>query len=189
MALTNQIVTWQPGSLKVHKANNRLLGKGFSPGMDDNHSSVGSKLTGLSNVLFWLWHLWLPLIDNPPNFCLACDGKSVLSCLINPTPIGLAELHGDLLSGAQALMHQWGIKVILVHVKGHQDGKRPTILACDATLNVEANVMARDKLARFRPRPSCYWIPFGTGLCYLGKNWTVKQQTTQDSVPILTVSC
>jgi len=63
--------------------------------------------------------------------------------------IGLVEPHADLLSGTQALLHQGAIKVILVHVKGHQDRKTPTALAHNTTLNIDADMLAKDKLVRF----------------------------------------
>jgi len=85
----------------------------------------------------------------------------------------------DILLGTQALMSQVGLKVIIVHVKGHQDGWVPTVLAHDATLNVEANALAKAKLVWFWPGPTQYCIPFGAGTCYLRKRRIVKQLTSQ----------
>ncbi len=155
-------------------STNRVLGECFTPGTDDDHSSFRSELAGIYTCLLFL-HLCFPHNNTEkPEFYLACDGKSVLHRLWNKRKTSAAEPHYDLLSGTRHLLLDCGFKVILAHVKGHQDQGIPTVLTRDAMLNIEADTLAKDKLTRYAPGPSTYVIPFSYGACYVSGRRVVK---------------
>jgi len=75
-----------------------------------------------------------------------------------------------LLSAARHLMKQWGKQIELHHVKGHQDSKSFGPYNRDATLNIKADKLAKEKLATYRTGPVIFHIPGSQGVCYAGKH-------------------
>jgi len=59
-------------------STNRVIGEGFTPGTDEDHSSFRSKLAGIYTCLLFLHHCFPHTSTKKPEFYLACDGKSVL---------------------------------------------------------------------------------------------------------------
>jgi len=153
---------------------NRVIGEGFTPGMDDDHSSFRSELAGIYTCLLFLHHCFPHSKTSKPAFYLACDGKSVLHRLWNGQKTSASEPHYDLLSGTRYLLLDSGFQVTLAHVKGHQDTGAPTVLTRDAMLNIEANALAKDKLSCYTPGPSVYVLPFLYGACYMSGRRVVK---------------
>jgi len=87
--------------------------------------------------------------------------------------------HYDLLLGTCRLLSDGGFDFNLAHVKGHQDNGEITALMQDATLNIEADALAKAKLSRYMPGPQVYTLPFVYGACYVGGWQVVKNiQTT-----------
>jgi len=78
------------------------------------------------------------------------------------------EPHADLISATQTLITISMVQVELEHVKGHQDNKLLRPLTRDATLNVEADHMARTKLLEHTNGPNQFHIPWSQGVCYTG---------------------
>jgi len=152
-------------------ADHCMLGQICTPGVDTDHSSFQSKLAGIYSLLFTLWHL----TRGQPKwrFCIACDGKLVLSKLQHLSYTEPTKAHADLLSATCWLLWHWG-EVELVHVRGHQDEQQSGPLMREALLNVEADLLAKEKLQRFQQGPKEYQIPFGQGCCYCGSSWVVK---------------
>jgi len=72
----------------------------------------------------------------------------------------------DLLLATQHVLHNCGVKAESIHVKGHQDNKHIRPLTHDATLNVEADLLTRDKLNTYRHGPNPFHIPWSQGVCY-----------------------
>jgi len=64
-------------------SSNRVIGEGFTPGMDDDHSSFRSKLAGIYTCLLFLHLCFPPINTEKTEFYFACDGKSVLHRLWN----------------------------------------------------------------------------------------------------------
>jgi len=58
----------------------------------------------------------------------------------------------------------------LHHVKGHQDSKNFGPFNRDATLNIEADKLAKEKLETYRTGPEIFHIPGSQGVCYAGKH-------------------
>jgi len=85
------------------------------------------------------------------------------------------EPHADLLCAAQALLHSCGYKVELAFVCRHQDSGIPMVLAWDAWLNIEADVLAKDKASTPHLGPACYKLPGNAWACYAGNCRIVKQ--------------
>jgi len=153
---------------------NRVIGEGFTPGQEDDHSSFRSELAGIYTCLLFLHHCFPHTKTTKPDFYLACDGKLVLHRLWNRRKTSVSEPHYDLLSGTCNLLSNSGFQVTLAHVKGHQDTGVPTVLTQDVMLNIEADTLAKDKLSRYMPSPSVYIIPFSYGACYVGGKRVVK---------------
>jgi len=80
-----------------------------------------------------------------------------------------SEPHYDLLSGTWHLLANCGYSILLEHFKGHQDLGAITTLSCAATLNIEADGLAKDKLSCYIPGPSLCYILYAYGACYTGK--------------------
>jgi len=84
------------------------------------------------------------------------------------------EPHYDLLLGTRQLLSECGFSFQLAHVKGHQDNGETTILTQDATLNIEADALAKDKLARYVSGLVAYYLPFAYATCYVARRRVVK---------------
>jgi len=78
------------------------------------------------------------------------------------------------LLGTCRLMVECRYIIQLSHVKGHQDNKEITVLTWDATLNIEADSLAKDKLACHVTGPMVYYLPFAYSTCSVGSSWVVK---------------
>jgi len=150
-----------------------LLGQWFTPGQADDHSSFCSKLAGILGILHTLT-FWPPT-SIKPQFRLACDGLSVVTCLAKAHPIDPTELHFDLLAAVWNLMQTSAYEVHLVFVRGHQDSEFPTVLSWDAWLNVEADALAKQKTSRSHSGPSRYVLPGYPWSCYQDNRQVVKQ--------------
>jgi len=183
--LTGRGYAISDGSFKTHQGSaawiiegasptNRVIGEGFTPGHEDDHSSFRSELAGIYTCLLFLYHCLCHPTTTKPAFYLACDGKLVLHQLWNGGRTSPSELHYDLLSGTRHLLSNGGFQVTLAHVKGHQDTGVPTVLTQDAMLNIEADTLAKDKLSRYKSGPSAYVIPFSYGACYVSGRRVVK---------------
>jgi len=83
---------------------------------------------------------------DPTILRLACDGKSVLQRLMKNHITDPAEAHADLLLATRHLVHKSNLSVTLQHVKGHQDSKSFGPFTRDASLNIEADLLAKSKL-------------------------------------------
>jgi len=76
------------------------------------------------------------------------------------------EPHADLLSVTRHLLQNCGVKVELIHMKGHQDNKDIGPLTRNATLNIEVDTLARAKLDTYCQGPNPFHIPWSQGACY-----------------------
>jgi len=150
-----------------------LIGQWHMPGHKDDHSSFHSKLAGIIGVLHTLT-FWPPT-SHKPLVWLACDGLSVVTCLAKPNPIDPTEPHFDLLAAACNLMRDSEYEVQLIFMHGHQDTKYPTVLSQDAWLNVEADALAKSKMALPHIVPSMYKLPDYPWSCYQDNHRVVKQ--------------
>jgi len=63
------------------------------------------------------------------------------------------EPHADLISTTRTLIMISAVQVELVHIKGHQDKNILGPLTRDATLNIEADQLARTKLTGYTTGP------------------------------------
>jgi len=152
---------------------NRIIGECFAPGTDD-HSSFRSKLAGIYTCLLFIYHCFQHTLQTKPTFYLACDGKSVLHRLWNPRMTLASEPHYDLLSGTRWLLSEGGFTFTLAHIKGHQDNGEIMVLTQDASLNIEADALAKAKLACYVPGLKTYVLPLAYGACYVGGRRMVK---------------
>jgi len=51
--------------------------------------------------------------------------------------------HVDLLQASQQIINFTPCKINFTHAKGHQDGGHPTVLSCEAWLNIEVDLLAK----------------------------------------------
>jgi len=82
--------------------------------------------------------------------------------------------HYDLLSGTCWLLSEGRFTFTLAHVKGHQDNGEIMVLTRDSFLNIEADALAKAKLAHYVPGLKTYVLPFAHGACYVGGRHVVK---------------
>jgi len=151
----------------------RLTGSWFTPGQPEDHSSFRSELAGLLGVVYTLT-FWPPT-TTAPTFRLACDGLSVINRLTNSKPIEPTEPHADLLAAVRSMIASCGYHIVLQFVRGHQDNGHPTVLARDAWLNVEADLLAKQRVATNHTGPQLYSLPGNPWSCYIGTRRVVKQ--------------
>jgi len=128
---------------------------------------------GIYTCLLFIHHCFSHSLPSKPTFQLACKGKSVLHWLWNPCMTSPSEPHYDLLSGTCQLL-ECGYSIQLTHIKGHQDNGEITVLTCAATLNIEADSLAKDKLSLYVTRPTMYYLPFVYGACYVDRHHIIK---------------
>jgi len=107
-------------------------------------------------------------------FQITCDSKSVLQQLQQTKTTDPNKPHTNLLSLTRHLMKKSNLKVHLHHVKGHQDSRNFRPYTRDATLNIEADRLARKKLEAYQPGPKNFHIPWSQGVCYTRHHQTVK---------------
>jgi len=151
-----------------------LTGAWHTPGQAEDHSSFRSEVAGLLGVLYTLT-FWVPM-STKPTFQLACDGLSVIQRLLNPSPIEPMEPHADLLAATRHMISTCGYNIDLQFVRGHQD-HGPTVLARDAWLNVEADLLAKQMVITKHTGPLVYSLPGHPWSCYIGNRRVVKQFT------------
>jgi len=151
----------------------RLIGNWHTPGKASDHSLFCSKVTGILGVLYSLTY-FTPTTPTPP-FCLACDGLSVVNRLQNSRPIEPTEPHADLLIAAKTLICNSRYQINLIFVGGHQDTGHPTVLTCNAWLNVEANLIVKEMVNTPFISPPFYKLPGNPWGCYMEKRRIVKQ--------------
>ena len=127
--------------IEGRSAATRIIGTMITPGHTTDHSSFRSELTGIYGALCTLESLEL---GTAPFSCrIACDGKSALDRIQSVEPVLPTEPHADLLQAIWSKSNQGGLQVNWQHVKGHQDGQTPMVLARDTWLNIEADILAK----------------------------------------------
>jgi len=95
--------------------------------------------------------------------------------LIGPTNPN--EAHADILSKARHLLEIFGYQIVLHHVKGHQDTPERQ------SSNVEADLLAKNKLTLYQQGLGEYQIPYGHSACYLGNQRIRKDLSNQITDP------
>jgi len=153
--------------IEGYSSTNWVIGKCLAPGHGEDHSSFCSKLAGIYSCLLFLKYCFQHKLTHKPAFQLACDGKSVLHRLWNTQMMSPSKPHYDLLSGTHHLLTDCSYLVHLEYIKGHQDNGVTTVLTWAATLNIEVDLLAKDKLARYADGPRVYYLPFGCIWCLL----------------------
>jgi len=88
------------------------------------------------------------------------------------------EPHADLLSAARYIMNQSSMQVELHHVRGHQDSTIHRPFTCDASLNIEVDLLAKGKLTLYMQGPRNFHIPWSQGTCYMNTQRVEKNFTT-----------
>jgi len=68
-----------------------------------------------------------------------------------------------------------GYNIDLQFVRGHQDQGHPTVLTRDAWLNVEADLLAKQRVITKHIGPLVYSLPGNLWSCYTGNFQVVKQ--------------
>jgi len=152
--------------IEGHTNQNRLIGKCVSPSDADKHSSFWSKLASIYATVFTMYML-LPPTTEKPMVRMVCDGKLVLMRLWQTHIMDPAKPHDNLISAARYLIQHSRVKVNLFHVKGHQDAQSFGPFTQDATMNIKANQLAKEKLEAYWPGPTIFHIPWSQGVCYM----------------------
>jgi len=154
-------------------ANSRVIGTMLTPGNPKDHSSFRSEWAGIYGALCTLESLELGKV---PFHCrFACDGKLALDRLKSTHPILPMEPHADLLQAIKSKEAQAGLTVHWCYVKGHQDGKTPTILSQDAWLNIKADLLAKATVNLEHHSPTQYRLLGEGWICCINQQRVVKQ--------------
>jgi len=160
-------------NIKGCSANSWVIGMMLTPGSPKDHSSFRSELAGIYGALCTLESLELGKVLFHCRF--ACDGKSALDRLKSTHPILPTEPHADLLQAIKSKEAQAGLTVHWCHVKGHQDGKTPTVLSRYAWLNIEADLLAKAMVNLEHHSPTQYRLPGEGWICCINQHRVVKQ--------------
>jgi len=82
-----------------------------------------------------------------------------------------------LLEAAWNLIQTCGYQIKLAFVQGHQDTGQPMALTRDAWLNVEVNLLAKNKATTPYTGSLIYKLPGNLWGCYMAKKCVMKQFT------------
>jgi len=120
----------------------RIIGTMIILGSPKDHSSFHSKLAGIFRALCTLeaLNLWFHCLALP--VCMQQKICFGLHHIHIPGPTDRTSHRPSTGSQVQGLP-AWHPDQV-VHVKGHQDGVTPTILACGAWVNIEADLLAKE---------------------------------------------
>jgi len=132
-------------------------------------------LAGIIGVLYTLT-FWPPMTIRP-TFQLAYNGLSVISWLLAQWPIDPTKPHTDLLAAAQMLIQTSDYQIDLAFVWGHQDNGQAMVLTRDTWLNIEVDLLAKNKATTPYMGPLVYKLPGNSWGCYTAKKHMVKQFT------------
>jgi len=163
--------TW---TIEGQTAANKITGACLVPGTEDDHSAFWSELMGILGVLLTVHHILMDHDQVQGKLQVCCDGKSALGRAESNYPILIMEPHADLLLAIQKVCHGLKCQIIFKHVRGHQDSGVVMVLERDATLNVEMDAQAKQKIED-TARLATYEIPFKSWSCYIGRTKIIKQ--------------
>jgi len=137
----------------------------ITPGSTDDHSLFCSELAGIYGDLITLDAL---NIGTRGKCHITCNGKSVLDRIQSAYPVLPMEPHADILLVVKNKVSKLGVLIEWIHVKGHQDGKLITVLTRDMWLNIEADLLTKDKVDPTYTGPATYHLPGEGWICYVG---------------------
>jgi len=143
---------------------NQIIGTCISPSNNRGHSSFQSKLASIQAIMLTLTPLF---VTKHQIHIVACDGKSILSWLNWLRITDPQEPHVDLLSATCLMICNSRIPVKLHHVKCQRDNHQFRPFNCDATLNIEVDLLAKTKLTTYTSVPAIFHIPWSQGACYI----------------------
>jgi len=143
------------------------------PGHLEDHSSFHSELARIVRVLYTLT-FWPPTTIRPA-FWLACNGLSVISQISAQQPINPTKPHSDLLAAAWMLIQTSDYQIDLLFVWGHQDTGQAMVLTRDAWLNIEVDLLAKNKATIPYTGLLIYKLPGNLWGCYRANKCMVKQ--------------
>jgi len=161
-------------TIEGRMANNKITGACLVPGTAEDHSAFRSELMGILGVLLTAHHILMDYSQVQGTLQVCCDGKSALSLAASDYPILITEPHADLLSAIRKVRDGLKCRIVFKHVRGHQDSGLATVLERDATLNVEMDARAKEKIED-TAGPATYEIPFESWTCYIGRTKVIKQ--------------
>jgi len=129
----------------------------ITPGSPEDQSSFQSELAGIYGVLVTLEALHV----GKPGWkcCIVCDGKSVLDRIQSGYPILPTEPHVDILLAVKRKVVQIGAQI--------EANQLPFCLK-DAWLNIEAYLLAEDKVDLAYTGPTTYHLAGEGWICSIG---------------------
>jgi len=152
----------------------RIEGSMHTPGQTSDHSSFCSEAAGIYGALLTIWFFVEEYITKG-TITIACDGRSVLDRLNSKKTIDPFAAHSDLLRACKSIQAQMPCTTKLIHVKGHQDNGSPTVLSREAWLNIEADLMAKSRIASGNPSHPNSLLPFEPWRLLINNTKVVKQ--------------
>jgi len=151
----------------------------ITPGTIGDHSSFWSKVTSLYGLFLTLCYFLEECQMMSSQITVACDGQSVWDRLRSLKSINPFVAHSDLLQACQYLLTHLPCTIPLQHIKGHQNDGTPTVLLQESWLNIEANLLAKNKIAINYAQNKQSHIPFEPWSLHTQSGKIVK--TTKES--------
>jgi len=152
----------------------RLVGISFMPGTDSNQSAFWSKVAGIYGIVFSILHLTKDGEPEDMSILIACDGKLVVDRLNSTKLIQASEAHYNLLSAIQKLRKSLPMTSRLTHMKGHQDMGTMTVLPRQASMNIEMDMAAKEKVDKNQMESGAWHIPGEPWSCQITGQKLVK---------------
>jgi len=154
-------------------------GGGTSPSTQHDAFSGRSEGYGILAAITFLEHYinatgLIPPNQSPPITGF-CDNNGLVQQVTKmqtdriPNPAQTIANGYDLTNEIYQTIQHLPIPLTLQHVKEHQDSKNFGLFNRDATLNIEADKLAKETLETYQTGPVIFHIPGSQGVCYTGK--------------------
>ena len=134
----------------------RIMGLVNVPGYGSDHSAYRSEIAGIYGIVLVIEMIQQVWGLQTGGVLIGCDGKSALKQAVDvdDSITTCQHQHFDLLSGIQGYIRDSSIVYKSIHIKGHQDDKKPyEKLDRMEILNVQADLYAKDYWAKLYSNP------------------------------------
>lgn len=106
---------------------------------------------------------------------LACDGLTALKQAQSMHPVDPNTAHYDLIRVIRTIRKELQIQITFEHVKGHQDSGQITALSQLATMNVEMDAAAKQRIKVGNLGLKRYQLPSKPWVCYKEGNRVITK--------------
>jgi len=111
-------VAW---TIEGETSHNCITGQGHTPGGESDQSTYCSELFGIWVIMTTLKQITKRNNVMSGQVLVACNGLTALCQAQSQNPVDLNGAHYNLTGAIRTIQDKLPIKIILKHVKGHQD--------------------------------------------------------------------